>query len=274
MRSLLAGRLRLVDLVGEGGCGTVWRAWDAQRRRYVAAKVVPRTAGDDCPPTCPQHPHLVVPTERLVDGSLQISLMRLVRGGTADRLLGEHGTLPSDFVAVVLDQLLRALTSLHDSGLVHRDVKPANLLLEPTGTGRPHLRLADLDVAVPIGQAPSEAAWTDGYAAPEARRGAPADARHDLYSAGVTAAELLTGRVPLHPDDLPRGPLHRVIGVLLDPGAARHTSSARDALRSLHETGVPLGAPWQARPHPPKVPDRLGRLPLSLRWRYGVRAAQ
>jgi eukaryotic-like serine/threonine-protein kinase len=274
MRTLLAGRLRLVDLVGEGGSGTVWRAWDAHLRTFVAAKVVLRAAVDGHLPSCPQHPHLVVPTERLIDGHRRVSLMRLVRGGTADRLLGEHGTLPQDFVAVLLDHLLHALAVLHDSGLVHRDVKPANLLLEPTGTGRPHLRLADLDVAVPIGETSPEVAGTDGYIAPEARRGAPADVRHDLYAAGVTAGELLTGRVPLHPDDLPRGPLHQVVRELLETETTRRTSSAHEALRVLHETGIPSGAPWQARPHPPEVPDRLGRLPLSLRWRYGVRAAQ
>ena len=73
--------------------------------------------------------------------------MDLVRGGSLDALLRRHGPLPASYVVVLLDQLLQALDAVHAAGVVHRDVKPANLLLEPTGTGRPWLRLGDFGVA-------------------------------------------------------------------------------------------------------------------------------
>ena len=145
MPTVLARRFRLVDPIGEGGSGPVWRAWDRQVRRVVAVKVLP---GYVVPLRIPdRHPHLLTPYARVVDAGSILLATRLVRGGAADHLLAEHGALPEDFVAVLLDQLLQALVALHAAGFVHRDVKPANLLLEPTRTRRPHLWLGDLDLA-------------------------------------------------------------------------------------------------------------------------------
>jgi serine/threonine-protein kinase len=201
--------------------------------------------------------------------------MPLVTGGTAQRLLAAHGGLPVDYVAVLLDQLLAALGVLHRAGLVHRDVKPANLLLEPTGTSRPHLYLGDLDVAAPVGRVPPTDAGTAGYVAPEITACSDPDPRHDLYAAGVTAAELATGRGPRGARDLPRGLLHGLLRDLTDPDPARRPASADAARMRLRSAGLPEGAPWLARPHPPHVPDRMRRLPLLERWRVqGIRAAQ
>ena len=97
--------------------------------------------------------------------------MDLVRGGSVQTLLGDHGPLPESYVAVVLDQTLQALEAIHAAGVVHRDIKPANLLLEPTGTGRPVVRVGDFGVAalvddVRLTRVPG-AIGTDGYMAPE-----------------------------------------------------------------------------------------------------------
>ena len=261
MRSLLvAGRLRLVDVVGHGSSGTVWRAWDALTRRYAAAKAVPAEHGSLS--LTLDHPHLLTPYTTVRQDATCYALMRLVRGGTADRLLADHGALSASYVAVLLDQLLDALVVVHAAGFAHRDVKPANLLLEPTGTGRPRLYVADLGVAARLGRRPATSAGTDGYVAPEVRLGTPPDPRHDLYAAGVTAAELLTGRVPHGPRALPPGPLRPLLRDLLDPdpgGRPATAAAARDRLRSI---GSPAGAPWRASRRPPDVPDRLPRLPL------------
>jgi eukaryotic-like serine/threonine-protein kinase len=266
-----ASRVQLIDPIGGGGTSTVWRAWDPATRRFVAAKVSSVTEPAPREPAAGLvHPHLVTGSA----GSGPWPTQPLVRGGTAERLLAEHGALPADYVAVLLDQLLLALAAVHAAGLVHRDVKPANLLLEPTGTGRPHLRLADFGVAVPVG-AGVPPAGTDGYLAPEAASGAPADPRHDLYAAGITAVELLTGRVPRDDRDVPRGPLRALLRGLTDPDPPSRPATAELARARLHALGVPKGTPWRARPHPPDVPDRMRRLSILQRWAVqGVSAAQ
>jgi eukaryotic-like serine/threonine-protein kinase len=266
-----ATQLRLIDPIGGGGAATVWRAWDADARRFVAVKVpTPGTPAAPEPAVRVVHPHVVTGDARSRGWLTQ----PLVRGGTADRLLAEHGALPADYVAVLLDQLLDALAAVHATGLVHRDVKPANLLLEPTGAGRPHLRLADFGVAVPAG-ACVPPAGTDGYLAPESAAGAPADPRHDLHAAGITTVELLSGRIPRDERDVPRGPLRALLRDLTgpDPPARPVTADvARDRLRGI---GVPCGTPWRSRPRPPMVPDRMRGLTLPQRLAIqGVRAAQ
>lgn len=255
--SLLAGRLFLLEPIGEGGQGSVRRAWDLRRRRLVAAKLLPRSSYDVGPEQCVTHPHVLTVDDVLTTPHLVVLLMPLVRGGTADRLLAEHGALPHDYVAVLLDHLLSALDAVHRSGLVHGDVKPANLLLDATGTGRPRLRLADFGAATVAGE--SRTAATDDYLAPEAARGASPDPRHDLYAAGVTATELLTG----HPGPPPRGPLRPLLAALADPDPDDRIPDALAARMVLHGLGVPAGAPWQHRADPPHVPDRTRR----VRWR-------
>ena len=262
MTLLLAGRLVLLGPLGEGGTATVHRAYDVRRRRCVAAKLVPRPSYDERGTRMPvAHPHVLAVDEELTTAHLVVLLMPLARGGTADRLLAEHGALPHDFVAVVLDQLLDALAAVHRAGLVHGDVKPANLLLDATGRGRPHARLADFGAATAAGSH----AWsaTDAYLAPETADGAPADPRQDLFAAGVTAVELLTGSPPPRPP--PRGPLRPLLAALTDPDADDRIPDAAAARRVLHALGVPDGAPWQRRPHPPYVPDRTLRRDRSQR---------
>jgi eukaryotic-like serine/threonine-protein kinase len=269
---VVAGRFRLIEQIGEGATGTVWRARDRRRRRVVAVKVLSRHGSDDVLQFVREqslrvaHPHVVAPHGWAADDDVVALVMDLVRGGTADLLLARHGALPPDYVAVLLDQLLRALDAVHRAGLVHRDVKPANLLLEPTGTGRPHLRLGDFGVAAAIGGRDlTGAIGTDGYVAPDQAAGAVPDPRQDLFAAGMTAAELLTGRLSAGPDDLPRGRLRPVLRALVAPGPEHRPAGATAALALLRQAGVPTGTPWLRRPHPPDVPDRYADRPAGLR---------
>ena len=201
-----AGRYRLIDLIGTGGMGSVWRAWDLRRSAYVAAKVL----GQHDAVTLLrfvreqslriEHPHLVAPHGWAADDEKVVFAMDLVRGGSVATLLGDHGPLPPSYVAVLLDQLLHGLSAVHAAGVVHRDVKPANLLLDVTGKGRPHLRLSDFGVAglldEPRMTRHSTVLGTPGYLAPDQLAGADPDPRQDLYAVGAVAAELLTGERP------------------------------------------------------------------------------
>ncbi|MDX3006468.1 protein kinase [Kribbella solani] len=201
-----AGRYRLIDLIGTGGMGSVWRAWDLRRSAYVAAKVLGQhDAGTLLRFVREQsvrieHPHVVAPHGWAADDDKVVFAMDLVRGGSVATLLGDHGPLPPAYVAVLLDQLLQGLSAVHAAGVVHRDLKPANLLLDVTGTGSPHLRLSDFGVAGLIDEPrmtrTSTILGTPGYLAPEQLSGADPDPRQDLYALGTIATELLTGTRP------------------------------------------------------------------------------
>jgi serine/threonine-protein kinase len=260
---VMRSRYALVDLVGAGGMGEVWRAWDRRERRWVAVKLL---AGHDAASLerfvreqsmLVRHRHVVQPTARDTRGDRTLFTMDLVRGGSLEQLLERHGPLPDSYVRVVLAQLLEALVAVHAAGVVHRDVKPGNLLLEPTGTGRPWVRLGDFGVAVlssdpRLTQVPG-GVGTRGYMAPEQVAGAPPDPRQDLYAAGVVATELLTGDGPGGP--VPDSELGSLLRRLTDPDPARRPVSGDEALALLHELGVPHGAPWQGTPEAPDVVD-------------------
>ncbi len=262
----VAGRYVLLDQVGTGGMGSVWRAWDLRERRHVAVKVLGRH--DDAllqrfvreQSVRVPHPHVVAPRDWAAEGGRVLIAMDLVAGGSLADLLAEHGPLPEAQVAVLLDQLLQALGAVHAAGIVHRDVKPANLLLEPT-TGPPHLRLADFGVAAVLAETrlthAATRVGTRGYAAPEQERGETAHPLHDLYAVGVLGRHLLTGRdpvaVPAGPH--PRGALGPLLDALADPDPARRPRSAHDARERLRRLAPP------APPHWPSVPDRLGPAP-------------
>ncbi|MCY7395805.1 MAG: serine/threonine protein kinase [Nocardioides sp.] len=267
----VAGRYMLLDQLGAGATGTVWRAWDLREHHHVAAKLLTRDGVAPDPVSDPlllrfvreqslrvAHPHVLTPTGWAAEDDRVVFTMQLVRGGTLGDLLAEHGPLPSDYVAVLLEQLLDALVGVHAAGIVHRDVKPANLLLEPTGTGRPHLWLCDFGVAAPL--APdvrltrvSSGVGTDGYIPPEAQAGAPPAVRHDLYAAGVVALLALTGRR----SGEPHGPLAPLVGALTSPDPDRRPVTATAALDLLRRVGVPVGTPWRAARRVPCVPERV-----------------
>ncbi|MER6048543.1 serine/threonine-protein kinase [Streptomyces sp. NPDC001793] len=263
MGEIFAGRYELVDPIGRGGVGAVWRAWDQRRRRYVAAKVLQQSDAHTLLRFVREqalridHPHVLAPASWAADDDKVLFTMDLVHGGSLAHLIGDYGPLPPRMVCTLMDQLLAGLTAVHAEGVVHRDIKPANLLLEATGTGRPHLRLSDFGIAMRKGEPRlTEANYvvgTPGYFAPEQMLGAEPDFPADLFAAGLVALCLLTGAkpdtealvrrfmdsggIPNAPEDVPE-PLWQVLASLLhpDPDARFRTATgARKALLAAAE---------------------------------------
>lgn len=253
----VVGRYLLADPVGAGGSGTVWRAWDLRAERWVAAKVL--RAYDEAPllrfvreqAVRIRHPHVLAPRGWAAEDGVAVIVSDLVRGGSVRDLLGAHPTAEG-FAVLVLDQALQALVAVHATGVVHGDVKPANLLLEPTGTGHPHLRLADFGVAAVRDGVVFTAAGpvgTPGYLAPDQEGGAPPEPAQDVFALGVSGRLLLPAP----------GPVTTLLDAMTRP-EARLRPSAAAALRRLRSLPLPRGGRW------PDVPDRLGPDPPRRRW--------
>ena len=267
----LAGRYLLIDQIGAGGMGSVWRAWDLRNQAFVAAKVLGQHDSGMLlrfvreQSVRIRHPHVVAPSGWAAEDNLVVFTMDLVKGGSIQTLLGDHGPLPESYVAVVLDQTLQALEAVHNAGVVHRDVKPANLLLEPTGTRRPHVRLGDFGVAALIDEVRLTrfpgAIGTDGYMAPEQAHGAAPEPRQDLYALGVVGVQMLTGLSARNQKGVPDGALQPLLESLLEVDSEKRPESASAALHMLRGIGVPGGAPWQQDAEPPEVFNQLTDVP-------------
>lgn len=254
MGEVFAGRYEFVDLLGDGGMGTVWRVWDHRDHVYRAAKVLKQSDSASLLRFVREtswridHPHVVTPLGWSAEDDRVLFTMPLIAGGTVSTLVNDFGPLPGIWVGQLTDQLLSALEAVHANDLVHRDIKPSNLLLEPTGRHRPVLRLTDFGIAAttadPRMTRVGESIGTPGYQAPEAARGADPDPRQDLWSVGVVAWELLTAQRP--PIDGPVGRLDidAIAGSSLAPLIERLTAAdpqqrfagAAEARQALHAT--------------------------------------
>ncbi|WP_411143145.1 serine/threonine-protein kinase [Streptomyces sp. x-80] len=257
MGEIFAGRYELIDPIGRGGVGAVWRAWDQRRRRYVAAKVLQQSDAHTLLRFVREqalridHPHVLAPASWAADDDKVLFTMDLVNGGSLAHLTGDYGPLPPRYVCTLLDQLLAGLTAVHAEGVVHRDIKPANILLEATGTGRPHLRLSDFGIAMRKGEPRlTEANYvvgTPGYFAPEQMLGAEPDFPADLFAVGLVGLYLVTGRkpdsealikhfarhgIPDAPEDVPE-PLWQVLASLLHPDPQARFRTATGARKAL-----------------------------------------
>ncbi len=207
MGEVFAGRYELLDPIAAGGMGTVWRVLDrtagdvkaAKMLRQADAAMLLRFVREQSVRI--DHTHVVTPQSWAGVDDRVLFTMPLVRGGSVSGLVKRSGgTLPPRWIAVLADQTLQALEAVHAAGIVHRDIKPGNLLLEPTGTLRPHLRLTDFGIAVPSDEPRlthvAMVIGTPGYMAPEQYRGADPDPSADIYALGVVVLEMLTGRRP------------------------------------------------------------------------------
>jgi eukaryotic-like serine/threonine-protein kinase len=238
-RRVLAGRYRLDERIGAGGMGAVWRATDTVLGRTVAVKLMLATLLDEPDferrflfearaMASLRHPGVVAIHDYRSDAEGAFLVMEYVEGEALSMTLRRYGRLsPVDTMHLVA-QAADALAAAHAQGIVHRDVKPANLLLRPDGT----LVLTDFGIARTGGATsittPGEVLGTPSYLAPEQVIGQPATPRSDIYSLGVVAYECLAGRRPFDADN-PYG----------------------SAMRRLHEPPPPLG---------PDVPPAVARV--------------
>ena len=206
------GRYELLSLVGEGGMGQVWRARDPQTNRVVALKVLPEHSAEDEEPRerfrreCEAvaqltEPH-VIPIHDFgdMDGRLFLN-MRLVDGTDLRTLIKQEGALTPTRAVAIIAQVAGALQAAHDVGLVHRDVKPSNILVSDNDFAY----LIDFGIAHASGDhtltRAGETIGTAAYMAPEAIGAAvKTHARVDVYALACVLHECLTGKPPFSSD--------------------------------------------------------------------------
>ena len=198
------GRFRIGTEIGRGGYAAVYRAFDPWLERNVAVKVTMRTKptsrrkvvwSEARALACVNHPHVVTLFDMVQERDREVLVMELVDGASLSEL-SRHSPLDSSTVAALGVQLADGLEAIHAAGLVHGDIKPANVRLTTDGV----LKILDLGVAVVAGgatadaRAPRSLAGTVSYMSPERLQGTGGDARGDIWSAGAVLFELATGR--------------------------------------------------------------------------------
>ncbi|MGX6512957.1 Stk1 family PASTA domain-containing Ser/Thr kinase [Rhodococcus sp. SJ-2] len=226
---LLDRRYLIEARIARGGMSTVYRATDQRLDRPVAVKVMDHQFAAD-----PQflarfefearsvarlnHPGLVAVYDQGQDGDDVFLVMELVEGGTLRELLRERGPMPPHAAAAVAAPVLGALAVAHRAGLVHRDVKPENILISRNG----EVKIADFGLVRAVAAANTTSRsvilGTAAYLSPEQVTTGNADARSDVYSTGVLIFEMLTGRTPFTGDTSLSVAYQRVEKDVPDPG--------------------------------------------------------
>ncbi|GAA1115964.1 Stk1 family PASTA domain-containing Ser/Thr kinase [Arthrobacter flavus] len=207
--SVVDGRYLVLSRLARGGMSTVYRATDQRLDRDVALKILyPHLAEDSSfldrfereakSAARLSHPHVVGVLDQGVEDSAERSLaylvMEYVPGKTLRDLLREKGRLTPRLALAMMDPVVEGLGAAHDVGLVHRDVKPENVLLASNG----RIKIADFGLARAVSTTTNTGTLigTVAYLSPELVTGGGADARSDIYSAGIVLFELLTGKQP------------------------------------------------------------------------------
>jgi serine/threonine-protein kinase len=265
----LGSRYTLGAAIASGGMGDVWEATDDVLQRPVAVKIMRPQATDDDSfierfrdeargSASLHHPNIATVFDYGEEDGTAYLVMELVPGRTlGDIIRDSDGGMPADEVRSVLGQAALALSAAHRAGVVHRDVKPANIIVTPEGQAK----LTDFGIAR-LGDGSGhtltgEVLGTPDYISPEQALGEPATASSDLYSLGVVAHEMITGRKPFDmgtpvataiaqvndpPPELPGTvplDLREVVDACLAKSASDRPADARTVAEAA---GVPLGS--------------------------------
>ena len=219
---MIAGRYTLDREIGRGGMGAVWLARDEVLGREVAVKRVGMVPGGGSADLARaerearlaarlNHPHVVAVFDLVTEGEEQWLVMEYVEGVTLGELVRRDGALSPDEASPLVRQAADALAAAHSAGIVHRDVKPSNILVTRDG----QVKLSDFGIA----RAEADASLTQtglvtgspAYLAPEVAAGAQASAASDVWSLGATLFHALAGRPPYEMGDNVMGGLYRIV---------------------------------------------------------------
>ncbi|MBT2438984.1 serine/threonine protein kinase [Streptomyces sp. ISL-36] len=282
--TVIAGRYRLLDVLGEGGMGTVWRARDEALGRDVAVKEVRAPAGlaatdvrrlyarlerEAWAAARITHRNVVTVYDVATDDDRPWIVMELIPGLTLSEVLDAEGPMPPRRAALIGADVLAALRAAHEAGVLHRDVKPANVLLANDGRAV----LTDFGIAAVEGASPltmtGELVGSPEFLAPERALGRTPGPPSDLWSLGVLLYAAVEGDSPFRqntplstlravvdeefPPPRRAGPLAPVIEGLLrkEPIERLSAAEAEERLRQVAAGGAPLSGPVRADPHGP-----------------------
>ena len=210
---LLAGRYELIEKIGEGGMAIVYKAKCRLLNRYVAIKILrPEFTKDEQfvenfrresqAAAGLSHPNIVSVYDVGQEGNIHFIVMELVEGKTLSELIEEKGRLDYKEAINITRQVAFALSLAHKNQIVHRDIKPHNILITNTGVAK----LADFGIAKAVSASTiiggnNKVMGSVHYFSPEQARGAYVDERSDIYSLGIVLYEMLTGKVPFDGDN-------------------------------------------------------------------------